>query len=91
MNVKYGWEKTLGHFGVDTVLLPPNAPLTGALKVSAGWRLVYDDGISLVFRSTTAAGTRISFADSGKGTGRDREVTKTQASDRPITKTDSKI
>ena len=89
INVRYGWEKTLGRFGVDTILLPPDAPLTGALKVSAGWRLVYDDGISLVFRSATA-GTRIPSADSGEGTGRDREVTKTQASDRPITKTESK-
>src|ERR1019366_6838129 len=32
LNVKYGWEKTLTGFGVDTVLLPPNAPLSGALK-----------------------------------------------------------
>ncbi len=89
LKVSYGWEKTLGHFGVDTVLMPPDAPLTGALKVSAGWRLVYDDGIALVFRSVTA-GTRVSFVDSGKGSSRDRKVTKTQASDRPITKTDSK-
>jgi hypothetical protein len=90
INVRNGWEKTLGRFGVDTVLLPPDAPLTGALKVSAGWRLVYDDGISLVFRSATAAGIRIPSADSGEGKGRDREVTKTQASDRPITKTESR-
>jgi hypothetical protein len=91
INVQYGWEKILGHFGVDTVLLPPDASLAGTLKVSPGWRVVYDDGISVVFRSTSKpAGTRISFAESGKGTGRDREVTKTQASDRPITETKSK-
>ena len=51
MNVKYGWEKTLGRFGVDTILLPPSAPLTGALKESSRWRVVYDDGVALVFRS----------------------------------------
>ena len=51
MNVKYGWEKTLARFGVDTILMPPDAPLTGALKESSRWRVVYDDGIALVFRS----------------------------------------
>ena len=51
LNVKYGWEKTLSGFGVDTILLPPSAPLSGALKESSRWRVVYDDGIALVFRS----------------------------------------
>ena len=50
LKVKYGWEKTLARFGVDTILLPPDAPLTGALKESSRWRVVYDDGIALVFR-----------------------------------------
>ena len=50
MNVKYGWEKTLGNFGINTILLPPDAPLAGALKESSRWRVVYDDGVSLVFR-----------------------------------------
>ena len=49
--MKHGWEQTLGRFGIDTVLMPPDAPLTGALKVSSDWRVVYDDGIALVFRS----------------------------------------
>jgi hypothetical protein len=56
LNVKYGWEKTLGRFGVDTILMPPSAPLSGALKESRSWRVVYDDGISLVFRPAQAAG-----------------------------------
>jgi hypothetical protein len=93
LNVKYGWEKTLGRFGVDTILMPPDAPLTGALKESRRWRVVYDDGIALIFRSVDktngqrpAAGTTVSFSLPGEGSGRDREVTKTQASDRAITK-----
>ena len=45
LNVKYGWEKILSGFGVDTILMPPSAPLTGALKESSHWRVVYDDGI----------------------------------------------
>lgn len=50
MSVKYGWEQTLTHYGINTILLPPDTPLTGALKESSRWRVVYDDGISLVFR-----------------------------------------
>ena len=35
MYVSYDWEKTLGRFGIDTILLPPSAPLAGAVKESA--------------------------------------------------------
>jgi hypothetical protein len=91
MKVKYGWEKTLASFGVDTILLPPDAPFAGALKESAAWHVVYDDGIALVFRhAARTEGTRVSFAETGGGNGRDREVTKTQASDRAITEHKSK-
>jgi hypothetical protein len=87
LGVKYDWEKTLDGFGVDTILLPPSAPLAGALKESSRWRVVYDDGVALVFRSAQKiAGESISAA-TRDGTGRDREVTKTEASDRAITKT----
>jgi hypothetical protein len=87
LNVKYDWAKTLDGFGVDTILLPPSAPLAGALKESSRWRVVYDDGVALVFRSAPkAAGKSISVATGG-GTGRDREVTKTEARDQGITKT----
>ena len=78
LSVKYDWEKTLHGFGVDTILLPPSAPLAGALKESSRWRVVYDDGVALVFRSAQkTAGQSISAATGG-GTGRDREITKTQ-------------
>ncbi len=79
LNVRYGWEKTLARFGVDTILMPPSSPLTGALKESSRWRVVYDDGIALVFRSTSrTVGLQVSAANHGGGEGRDREVTKTQ-------------
>ena len=89
---KYGWEKTLGRFGVDTILMPPNSPLAGALKESSRWRVVYDDGIALVFRSRDQRdrGHTVSAANRRGGAGRDREVTKTQTSDRAITETKSK-
>jgi hypothetical protein len=91
VSVNYGWDKTLAQFGVDTILMPPSSPLTGALKESSRWRVVYDDGVALVFRQKTggqtisAAGTdgpsrRPNRAGDG-GSGRGREATKTQASD----------
>jgi hypothetical protein len=91
LNVKYGWEKTLGEFGVNTILMPPSAPLSGALKESSRWRLVYDDGIALVFRSASrTVGVQVSVAHAGGGEGRDREITKTLASDPAITTTKPK-
>ena len=91
LNVKYDWEKILGGFGVDTILLPPNTPLTGALKESSRWHVVYDDGIAVVFRSgSRTAGIQVSVAKSGGGEGRDREVTKTLTSDPKITQTKPK-
>jgi hypothetical protein len=95
LNVKYDWEKILGKFGVDTILMPPSAPLTGALKESSRWRVVYDDGIAVVFRANAKPavadrGTQVSAAQMGGGEGRDREVTKTEASDQAITETKPK-
>jgi hypothetical protein len=90
LQVKYGWEKILAEFQVDTILMPLDAPLTGALKESSRWRLVYDDGKALAFRSNERAAGEPLSAATGGGTGRDREVTKTKTSDRPITETKTK-
>jgi hypothetical protein len=49
MNVRYDWEQDLSKYCVDTVLLRAEAPLAGALKQSSHWRVVYDDGIALIF------------------------------------------
>jgi hypothetical protein len=89
LSVKHDWDKTLSRYGVDTILMPMSAPLTGALKESSRWRLVYDDGIALAFRSVErAAGEPLSAGSGGKG--RDREITKTETSDRSITATRTK-
>jgi hypothetical protein len=95
--VSHGWDKTLAQFSIDTVLMPPSSPLTGVLKESSRWRVVYDDGVSLVFRSrnggatVSAAGTEApEGSPAGPGSGRGREATKTQASDQPNTGTKSK-
>jgi hypothetical protein len=86
LNVKKGWEQILDDFGVNTILLPPSAPLSGVLKENSRWRAVYDDGVALIFRSVpAAAGKPSSAALTDGGAGRDREVTKTSASDQAIT------
>ena len=89
MNVKVGWEKTLGKFGVNAILLPPATPLAGALKESSRWRVVYDDGIALVFRPAEFVSPRapqtLSAASLGGGMSRDREITKTLTRDPAIT------
>lgn len=87
VNVKYTWQKYLNEYGVNTVLLPTDAPLAGALKESSRWHVVYDDGDAIVFRAgARPEASRISAANhSGKD--RDREITKTQPSDPTITKT----
>jgi len=86
MNVKYGWEQTLSRFGVNTILLPPTSPLAGALKESSRWRVVYDDGVALVFRpAAPRAQQTLSAAGLGGGISRDREITKTLTRDPAIT------
>jgi hypothetical protein len=88
VNVKHNWESILTGYGIDTVLLPAGASLAGALKESSRWRVVYDDGVTLVFRpGHLPAGRKHVSAASGDGRGRDREITKTDTSDRTITDT----
>jgi hypothetical protein len=90
LNVKNDWQQILDGFGVNTILLPPSAPLAGVLKENSRWRAVYDDGVALIFRSVpTAAGKPSSVVLKGSGAGRDREVTKTSASDQAITRNQS--
>jgi hypothetical protein len=84
VTVNSGWDQTLSKFRVDTILMPPGSPLAGALRESPRWRVVYDDGVAVVFRpSRKAVGTTDSASTSG-GNCRDREITKTEASDRAI-------
>jgi hypothetical protein len=85
--VKYKWQRYLDEYGVDTVLLPTDAALAGALKESSRWHVVYDDGDAIVFRTRARPeGPQFSAAIRG-GKDRDRKVTNTQPSDRTITKT----
>ncbi len=51
INLKHGWAGNLEQYGIDTVLLPVALPMVGALKESSRWQVVYDDGVSIAFRS----------------------------------------
>jgi hypothetical protein len=87
VSVNYNWQRYLNEYGVDTVMLPTEAPLAGALKESSRWHVVYDDGDAIVFRTgARPEGPQFSAASRG-GKDRDRKVTNTQPSDRTITKT----
>jgi len=50
MNVQHGWQKTLDKYSIDTIVIAPKFALTQTLKISRDWRVVFDDGIALVFR-----------------------------------------
>jgi hypothetical protein len=61
MNGKWNWEKVLDSYHVRTVLLPVDASLASTLKESAGWRVRYDDHVSIMFQragQTAALGER---------------------------------
>jgi hypothetical protein len=88
MNVKHGWEAWLNQYGVDTIVLPPDASLAGALKESHRWRVIYDDGIAIVFRAARAdrlAGEQVSAVPTNGGMERGRKITQTEKRDLPIT------
>ena len=87
VNVKYNWQQHLNDYGVNTVLLPTDAPLAGALKESSRWHVVYDDGDAIVFRTGVRPDVPQVSADIRGGKDRDRKITNTQPSDRTITKT----
>ena len=61
MNVKYGWEKTLDKYDIDTIVLSPKFALTSTLKISRDWRVVYDDGVAVVFRRAISSPSRHQF------------------------------
>lgn len=55
IGVQPGWQQYLGRYGVDTILLRPDSALAGALRQSSAWRVVYDDGVALIFRSARSS------------------------------------
>lgn len=74
MNVQVGWQKTLDKYSVDTIVIAPKFALTQTLKISRDWRVVYDDGIALVFRRNSPA--PFSLVPSNEGKNRDLAIAK---------------
>ncbi len=88
VRVKYNWQQHFNELRCGhRVAAQTDAPLTGALKESSRWHVVYDDGDAIIFRTgVRSEGPQVSAANRG-GKDRDRKVTNTQPSDRTITKT----
>ena len=88
LNVKYGWEKTLSRFHIDTILLPPGRAAgrraEGIQQVARRLRRRRRVGLPVRWRGRGA--NRFPSLQLQGGEGRDREVTKTLTSDRAITK-----
>jgi hypothetical protein len=74
VNVKWGWEKTLDEYSIDTIVLSPKLSLTSTLKISRDWRVVYDDGVAVVFRRIPREPVSLVAADGGEK--RDPRITK---------------
>jgi hypothetical protein len=49
ISVHYTWERTLNEYDINTVVLPANSSLAGAMKESRRWQVEYDDGVAIVF------------------------------------------
>ncbi len=56
MSAMPGWRNLLDEYEIDTVLLSPKAALSSAMKETAQWRVVYDDGLAVVFRRDEPGG-----------------------------------
>lgn len=83
MNVHFDWQKTLDQYAIDTIVIAPRFALASTLKISRDWRVVYDDGTSLVFRRNRSP--KDSLVTSSEGASRDRATAEQNNSDRPIT------
>ncbi|HZS50529.1 MAG TPA: hypothetical protein VFA54_06705 [Bryobacterales bacterium] len=67
INVHHAWERTFQQYGVETVVLPVDSGLVGALKESPHWKVAYDDGIAIVFERAASAPARLVASVRGAG------------------------
>lgn len=81
LNADHQWESRLNRYGIDVVVLKPDAALSKVLKQCRNWKLVFDNGFVLVFKAdpnrssdqlNTAGFLRLSPVshDGGNGPGR---------------------
>jgi hypothetical protein len=53
LSAQYDWKILLQRYGVDMVLVKPDAPLCAVLKLSPDWAMRFDDGKVLVFEAAS--------------------------------------
>jgi hypothetical protein len=46
----YDWKKLLRSYGIEMVILKPDAPLSAVLKITPGSKVLFDDGKVIVFQ-----------------------------------------
>jgi hypothetical protein len=51
LSAQFDWKIQLQRFGVDMILIRPDAPLSEVLKMSPDWAIRFDDGKVLVFEA----------------------------------------
>ena len=42
------WKRPIEQWGIQTIILPPDAPLITALRSSSGWKTIYADSQALI-------------------------------------------
>jgi hypothetical protein len=55
LQARPGWSATLDRYGVDTLLLAPDAPLAAVAAQSGQWQRDYEDEVATVFRRVAPA------------------------------------
>jgi hypothetical protein len=48
------WRLTVDQWGIQTVILPPDAPMISALRLRPDWKLVYGDSQAIILRRAQA-------------------------------------
>ena len=68
MSAQYDWESNLKRFGIEAVMVKPEAPIAAVLKQSGRWKTIFDDGSVIIFRARPlVAGTDDFCASAGNG------------------------
>lgn len=55
LQARHDWAEILARYQIGAVLLRAESPLASVLKLHAGWRLLHDDGVALLFLSASPA------------------------------------
>jgi hypothetical protein len=44
-----GWDQVMDDYKINTVLIEPASPLAKVLRLTDGWKIVYEDKIAILF------------------------------------------